>query len=271
MKLACNYYPETEELVRTGAADIDYFKFPALGFQMDILNDAQAFEDFATRVTALRPILLHGLYPSCDLSDAALAQGFDFAAMDRLLRLTKSPGISVHPGAEKRAPQLDILLENLRLLRERYADMAFVAVENMPNRKSGDLILPEVITRIVRESGCEFLLDISHAYCAARCLGMGFREYLFRLPLERVYEIHINGWAEKGGDIMCHVKINAQGYQILRELLIRCTPQIVTIEYGRHNDRIGCGCPVLRPGERNPAAMEEIAQQVYKIREIIDK
>jgi hypothetical protein len=257
--------------VRTGAADIDYFKFPALGFQTEILNDADAFEAFAERVGALRPILLHGLYPSCDLSDCDLKREFDFATMDRLLRLAKTPGVSLHPSSGKIAPEVNAIIENLCFLRERYAHLGFVSMENLDSLRFGPLIQPEVITRIVRESGCDFLLDISHAYCAARCLGMDLREYLIQLPLERVYEIHINGWAEKGGDIMCHVKINAQGYEILRELLTRCAPQIVTIEYGRHNDRIGCGCPVLRPDGMNAAAMDEITEQVRRVREIIDK
>lgn len=33
-------------------------------------------------------------------------------------------------------------------------------------------------------------------------------KYIHRLPLGRVHEIHINGWAEKDGQIMWHIKIN---------------------------------------------------------------
>ena len=56
MKLACNYYPETEELVRAGKIDIDYFKFPALGYQMDVLYDLRAFKAFVEKAGAVRPI-----------------------------------------------------------------------------------------------------------------------------------------------------------------------------------------------------------------------
>ena len=253
MLLACNYYPETEQLVREGKIDIDYFKFPALGFQMGVLNDADAFEEFAARVCAVRPVLLHGLYPE----------------MDRLLRLTGSPGISLHPDECKNRRQIKAATDKLRLLRERYRSLDFISVENMPNQKFGPLIQPEVITEMVERSGCDFLLDISHAYCAARCLGQEVWAYLSKLPLERVYEIHINGWVEKGGDIMCHTKINEAGYSILRELLNLCRPKIITIEYGRPNDRVGCGCPVMRPGEMNRRAMEEIIEQAARIREMI--
>ena len=61
VKIACNYYQETEELLDEKKIDIDYFKYPALGFQMKIMERFDAFEDFCNRVTRKRPILLHGL------------------------------------------------------------------------------------------------------------------------------------------------------------------------------------------------------------------
>lgn len=270
MKLACNYYPETEALVRAGKIDIDYFKFPALGYQMDILSDEDAFAGFAARVGALRPILLHGLYPSThDVSSPALAEAFDFAAMDRFIRMTETPGVSFHPGPGKDG--LGVIIKNLRFLSERYAHMDFVSVENIPPTPCDNpLAQPEVITEMVTQSGCSLLLDISHAYCAARALGEDFRAYLSKLPLEHIYEIHINGWIEKGPDIMCHVKINELGYQVLEELLQCCDPKIITIEYGRDVDRIGAGSPIMRADRMNAQAEDEIVEQVARIREIME-
>jgi len=250
MKLACNYYPETEALARGGKIDIDYFKFPALGYQLDIPQDAHAFEAFAAQVVALRPILLHGLYPD----------------MDRLIRASKTPGISFHPSAGHKRLRLDTVIGIIRFLKESYAHLDFISVENSGEAIEAD---PLALSEIVRKSGCSFLLDVSHAYCAARRLGEDLWAYLEKLPLDRVSEIHVNGWVEKGDDIMCHVKMHEQSYQILKELLAVCRPEIVTIEYGRHDDRIGCGCPVMRPGEMNARAMEEIVEQVGRIREII--
>ena len=66
MKLACNYCPEAELLVREGKIDIDYFKFPALNYQVGLLHDTDAFEDFAAQMAAVRPILLHGIYPAME-------------------------------------------------------------------------------------------------------------------------------------------------------------------------------------------------------------
>lgn len=50
MKIACNYYLETEELFDEGRIHLDYFKYPALGFQMEIMKDLDAFEGLCSRI-----------------------------------------------------------------------------------------------------------------------------------------------------------------------------------------------------------------------------
>jgi uncharacterized protein (UPF0276 family) len=145
-----------------------------------------------------------------------------------------------------------------------------VSIENADNIVWGELIKPGIITKMIYESGCSFLLDISHAYCASRWLNMNFIEYLKKLPLEKVYEIHINGWIQKGNDIMCHTKINQEGYEALKEVLQHSQPKIITVEYGRHNDRIGSGVPVMTADSINEKAKDEIIEQVYRIREIVE-
>jgi uncharacterized protein (UPF0276 family) len=247
MKLACNYCHEAELLVRERKIELDYFKFPALDFQVGLLHDANAFEAFAARVSALRPILLHGIYPE----------------MDRLVPASRTPGLSFHPELGKCTP--NELAAFIQSLQAEYEHLDFISIEN-----SGTIELkPLVLSQIVRQSGCTFLLDVSHAYCASRQLGMDFWTYLSQLPLERMHEIHLNGWFEKDNDIMCHVKTNEAGYTILKELLTICEPKIITIEYGCEDDRIGCDCPILRPGEINERAMEEIVEQVTRIRAML--
>ena len=265
MKLACNYCVEAHQLVREGRIDVDYFKLPGLGFQLELLHDLKAFEDFAAQVC--RPILLHGLYPWLNPGTQSL-QGYDFTHMDQLIRLSKTPGLSFHPGTITSRNHINTAIENLRLLRERYRSMEFVSVENSAE---GEDEIPEDIAEIARESGCDFLLDISHAWCAARHYNEDLWAYLAKLPLERVHEIHINGWAEKDGATMCHVKTNEEGYEILARLLQRCQPNIITIEYGREDDRLNIGCPLLKPNKFNERAAEEIAEQVCHIRTIIDQ
>ena len=276
MKIACNYYKETEKLVRTGEIDIDYFKFPAIVPQMNIMENDVGFEKFTSGITGIKPVLLHGLYPAPhDLASPDFINNFDEAKVNRLIKLTKTPGISLHPSLNKIDPAvtekrlINIIIDNINFLQEKYADMDFISIENVDTLKFGALIKPEVISEIVNQSRCGFILDISHAYCAAKHTGEDFKKYLSGLPLDKIYEVHINGWFEKGSDIMCHIKINETGYKILKELLDYCSPKIITVEYGRHNDRLGSGCPVISLDNINADIEKEIIEQVSKIKEII--
>ena len=63
---------------------------------------------------------------------------------------------------------------------------------------------PDVICRLVEETGCGFLLDVAHARIAARHLGLDVRPYIEALPVGRIREMHITGvqffdtaWAER--------------------------------------------------------------------------
>ncbi len=278
MKIACNYYQETEQLLDENRIDIDYFKYPGLGFQMGIMEDINAFNNFCNRVTEKRPILLHGLYPAPhDLSSFYLQEEFNEDITKRLISMTKTPGLSFHPALSRLSADIpfnktfDMIIKNARFIKEKYANVEFVSLENCDNIQWGDLLKPETITQLLNESGCEFLLDISHAYCASRWLGVSFFDYLKRLPLDKTVEIHINGWVATQDSVMCHTKINNAGYHALEFILEYCRPDIITVEYGRHNDKIGAGVPIMSLEHINDQAKDEIEEQIYKIREICIK
>lgn len=278
MKIACNYYPETEQLLDEGKIELDYFKYPSLGFQMGIMKDLEVFEAFCRTVVSKRPILLHGLYPAPhDLASPTLQTDFDNVTAQRLLAMTRAPGLSFHPAlrplptSTSFGPVLETIIGNARFIQQRYAHLSFVSLENGDNLEWGALLQPENMTRLVEESGCGFLLDISHAYCAARLLDVPFYDYLRRLPLDKTAEIHINGWIVAGSDVMCHTKIHEKGYQALEFVLEHCTPQVITVEYGRPNDRIDAGVVVMQPDKVQKQAKNEIEEQVYKIQEICHK
>lgn len=277
MKIGCNYYLETEELVRDKQIEIDYFKFPALGFQMGIMEDEIAFTSFCKRVTALKPILLHGLYPAPhDLSFSTLKDNFNYKLCDQLIQATKTPGISFHPCFRpidqnvNITSLLDTIINNISFIKHTYSDLDFVSVENVDSLRFGQLIDPDVFSTIINESGCDFLLDISHAYCSARARGENVREYIKRLPLKQVYEIHVNGWLMNENGIMCHVKTHKECYDLLEEVLEVANPKIITIEYGRGDDKIGAGIPTINPNSINPEVKYEIMEQIDHIRRIVN-
>jgi len=277
VKLACNYYLETEKLFDAGIISLDYFKYPGVGFHMDIMQDLDDFENFCNKLTVKRPILLHGLYPAPhDLSSPTFQADFNDDAVNRLLKMTKTPGISLHmmlsrlPKDVPFAKILGTIIENAAFLKEKYSDMDFVALENFDHLdRYGDLVKPETIKSLIAETGCDFVLDISHAYYASRGLCMDFHDYLRKLPLEKVVEIHINGWIENQNGLMSHTIINEEAYQALKEVLNSCKPKIITVEYGRADDRIGAGSPIMSQDKINPDAEKEIIEQINRIGEII--
>jgi uncharacterized protein len=278
MILACNYYPETEGLVREGLIDIDYFKFPALGYQINMGDpDLKTnLEEFLLRVSAIKPVLLHGLFPDpLNLASANMIDTFNPSLYTRQIEVSKTPVLSFHPTLAATGPETDYdkvannIVRNLRFLAVFYSGMEPIEVENLDGLRFGKLIDPQYISDIVIRAECSFLLDISHAVCASRHLKKDIRDYLRLLPLEKVTEIHINGWIFRGADIMCHTKINEDGYQLLRELLDVCNPKIITIEYGRDNDRIGAGIPLISPDKSNELVKLEIIEQVQRIRALV--
>ena len=276
MKIGCNYSLEAEQLFDDGSIDFDYYKYPGLIFQMDIMKGLDTFESFCNRLTVKRPILLHGLYPAPhDLSSPSLQTDFDDEITNRLIKMTKTPGLSFHPALSKLpndipfAKIFETIVKNAIFIQEKYADMEFISLENCDTIRWGNLIKPDVITALLNETGCDFLFDISHAYYASRALDIDFHFYLNSLPLEKVVEIHINGWIENENGLMSHTKIHEESYQALKEILQHCKPKYITVEYGRENDRIGSGCPVMSPDKISNEAKHEIVEQISKIKEII--
>ena len=278
IKLAVNWLNESEYLVKHGEIDVDYFKFPSLGCQMSLADNIDEFTQICGRITALKPILLHGLYPCAhDLADKSMAKKFDKPLADKMISAAKTPGLSFHPTlhnidiADREC--IGIVCENIRFFQRVYGDMDFISIENVDGKRGrfGILDSPDILSEIVRKTDCDFLLDISHAYCCSVYMGMNVYDYLNSLPLEKTYEIHINGWHEKNGDIMPHIKANEKAYEILEWTLSRCKPKIITIEYGRASDRMNLGVPLVSNDSMNERAMSEIIEQVNRIMSIIGK
>lgn len=278
IKLAVNWLNESEYLVKSGEIDVDYFKFPSLGCQMSLADSIDDFIRLCGRITALKPILLHGLYPcSHDLADKTMADKFDKPLADKMIHATKTPGLSFHPTLH----YIDItdyecintVCDNIGFFQSIYDDMDFISLENVGGKigRFGILDRTDVLSEIVLNTGCDFLLDISHAYCCSVHAGIEVYDYLKALPIEHTYEIHINGWHERGGDIMPHVKANEKAYEILEWVLNRCKPKIITIEYGRANDRMNLGVPLVNNDSMNERAISEIFDQVARIRSILQK
>jgi uncharacterized protein len=119
--------------------------------------------------------------------------------------------------------------------------------------------LPQVISRVIEETVCGFLLDLAHARLAARYLDISAREYVGALPTDRIREIHITGvqrvderWVERArqagvaeediqnyaGKVMDHLPMTEADWTFFTWAMEQihsgawAQPWVVTFEYG---------------------------------------
>ena len=277
MYLACNYHPEVYRLVENNIIDIDYFKFPALPLQMDIIKtyDLGKFDKFMKKLRKLRPVIIHGLNPSKhNIGSEDFIKDLDTGIVKQVLDISGSRGISLHLAgldlSKSKDENIYLVSKNAYFLRNEFPGLDFISLENVDSfDEFGYAVDSDFICGVIKSSECDFLLDISHAYQVAKETKDNFENYLYSLPLDRTYEIHLNGWIEKGDKIMCHTKINEKGYNILESLLFEITPKILTLEYGIEQDELDCGAPVMDKKGFNERAEREIIEQVERLREII--
>lgn len=120
--------------------------------------------------------------------------------------------------------EIPVILENLTSLpQEKYAYAAD----------------PSLITEIVETTNSGLLLDIAHARAAASYCGMSVENYLERLPLKRIVQIHISGVREKGSHLQdAHEAMQNEDYTILNWVLGKSEPEVVTLEYIRNRDKL---------------------------------
>ena len=125
---------------------------------------------------------------------------------------------------------------NIALLRELTG--LETLLENVPHypwskapRFVGD---PEFIAEALTVSGTKMLLDISHAQVTAYHRGEEFSDYLARLPLDEVVEMHVSGpRMEADGLRDRHIALNEDDYILIEALLDRLPAlQMMTLEYG---------------------------------------
>ncbi len=115
-------------------------------------------------------------------------------------------------------------LEEVELAVNRFGAER-VILENVPYRLTGNVLRasvePEAICRLVRETGCGLLLDISHARISAAQLGLDEREYIGSLPVESLKELHFTGVHTFDGWLQDHLPALEADWQTLDWVLER--------------------------------------------------
>ena len=120
-----------------------------------------------------------------------------------------------------------------------------------------------------------FLFDIGHARAASETLGMPFDEYVERLPMHKIVEVHLAGCVhDLDGHLRPnHSKMNVEDYEFLEKLLEKqSTLRVVTLEYGTLGNKNTLEeCPVVEYGKINEQAKSELYEQLIRLKEILKK
>ncbi|NLF01765.1 MAG: DUF692 domain-containing protein [Anaerolineales bacterium] len=219
MKLAVNYSEAAAALYRRGQIDVDYFKCPAWPALVD-------------QVRAELPTIVHfplvAGAPGDDAYDSEIRQSADWNKVERMLATTATrhvnlhlapeaawfPAIPVHSVAAADVEHVcERMVRTVEAVVRRFGPER-VIVENDYGGTSATpqaACLPETIARVVAETGCGLLLDLSHARLAARNLGTDAQTYMRSLPVHRLEEIHITGVRRFSGHWLAATRRAAAG------------------------------------------------------------
>ncbi|GAA0603730.1 hypothetical protein GCM10009001_20990 [Virgibacillus siamensis] len=196
MKFAVNYSPEVYDLLEEGTVKFDLFKCP--DFDLDLIKTAKS----------LRPSYVHF---DLNVGSGNLDQT-DWSKIEGLLKKTDTPYVNVHLVAfAKDFPHIDIntqdsgeiddviqrVTEDIQTVAAYFGRDRVIAENVIYRSFDGNMLRPiidpDIISEIIRNTGCGFLLDTAHAQMTCKYLGKDVYDYIPRLPLDHLKELHITG------------------------------------------------------------------------------
>jgi sugar phosphate isomerase/epimerase len=191
-----------------------------------------------------------------DAGNAVLGEE-NWESVGHLAEITGTPYINLHLDTQREYFQglpidttdpadikrlLSVMISDVLHVVEHFGSDR-VIIENSPYRgETGNTLRPcvepDLISRVVEETGCGFLLDIAHAFISAHYLGMNQLEYFSRLPVHQLKEMHFTGIHTLDGQLMDHLSISEIDWRRLDWVLTRILsgewsqPWMLAFEYG---------------------------------------
>jgi len=195
MNFAINYSPQAAELFQSGQIQVDRFKCPDWPWMI-------------AEASRLCPVAVHF---NLTIGDGSVKE-IDWDTALRLLETTSTPYLNFHLEARRRDfPEIpldtvdehhfnqvyDQVAEDVQFVL-KHIEASRVILENVPYRGLAGKVLrpsvePSLIRRILEETGCGLLFDLSHARIAARSLEIADAEYIASLPMSQMREMHFTG------------------------------------------------------------------------------
>jgi uncharacterized protein (UPF0276 family) len=246
IRLAISDSPLARSLISSGRLDVDYLE-----------TSGASADDAATDLPGTG-LLLHNSVWDWSLGDPqALEQPEVLETTRQRLARTEAPWLSVHlgfstalvafeQGMQAKSPPLEreallaSIIRNARRLAEEIE--VPLLLENLDYNATGayeQICEPDFIRAAVEQSESYFLLDLAHARVSAARLGYSAEEYLDRLPLGRVRQLHVSGPRQVDGLMTdVHESLAEIDVRIILETLARTEPWALTLEYKKDADTL---------------------------------
>lgn len=217
------YQPQLRSLIEAWPDEIDYVEIVPDTLWTDLghgapvryIDDADGVS-FLEQVAATRPVVPHSI--GLSIGSAHRFENEHVEQMARWYERFRFPWhsdhlayhLSEHDGGELNVnltmpvaltrEMLAMLTERVLAVRERIP-VPFLLENNvyyfvLPDQ---DFDEAEFLSELCRASGCGLLLDVHNLYVNCRNYGTDPLEYLRRLDLEHVVEMHVAGGMEYGG------------------------------------------------------------------------
>lgn len=242
MKYACNYSKELMKLLKTDQEICDYIKIGDFGNTRQYMQEAYK----------LKPLLIHGFgwHERGGIADTKI---MDFEWMNKRLNSFDTPFLGMHAIAFKQDIEQfsegETVLKHMeKIFNEIQGKLnCELIIENMDYTDAYDYkttvketVVPEFLSELIYNTNLYMLLDISHAFVSAHKLGIDIYEYLDRLPLDKVREIHFSGshFDKNKGFLDIHGIMGDRDYQVAKYLATHSKVskseclQMITLEYG---------------------------------------
>ncbi|MBW6474782.1 MAG: DUF692 family protein [Anaerolineaceae bacterium] len=235
--------------------------------EMDYLEVHGPFVEDARATFPEMPMLLHNALYQWSLTHKDGLENKDAANItQQSLALARSPWYSLHLGFS--VEEVDFYNEAMQGLsplqpRELVLERCItrlkqlksllpvpILIENLdynPTQAYEYVCEPAFITQVLEDTGTWLLFDLAHARVTAHSFGISVEDYIAQLPLEKVRQIHLNrpGWRE-GRLVDSHLALEEEDYLLFEQLLSRCQPWSVTLEYNQDQDNIRSQFNLLR-------------------------
>lgn len=151
-----------------------------------------------------------------------------------------------YPGGEKftRRKMLENAKKNIEWIKKNSKKNKLkIAVENnnyYPTPAYHYVTDADFIKQIVEENGVFLLFDIAHARITAQNKNESYADYIKKLPLDRMIQIHISkeGLNEKGWAFDKHELPDECIFNEVKDLMKQYSPEYVTVEYYQDEEKL---------------------------------